>query len=315
LSSVSAQPSRRSLAEATDVGSTGAFAAARLRGHDGTELTYYTAGDPGGPAMVMCGGLGGGATIWRPFLARFAERYRLVTWDYRGLYDSGPAHAPTAYDMSRHVRDLLDVLEKEEIESPLLVGWSMGVQLALELHRTHPRAAAGFVAIHGTCGRPLATAFDSATAEMLAPLAFAVMRGVGDRFGLVGPSLARTPLVVRSLVWATQRMGWMAGTVDMEAFRDIAEEWSRRDLRVYAEIFEQLGRHDASDLLPSIETPTLVIAGDRDRFTPAHLATRMVEEMPCAQLEVVKGATHFGLLEYPDAMIRCVEGFLRELGW
>jgi pimeloyl-ACP methyl ester carboxylesterase len=289
--------------------------ARRIRTRDGTELACYAGGNRRGPAMVLCGGLGGSARIWRPFFERFADRFRLLSWDYRGLYRSGPARDPGAYDMAHHVADLVDLLGHEGVDAPILVGWSMGVQLGLELHRAHARLPAALVAIHGTSGRPLASAFDSRVAERLAPYVLGALRRVGDRFGLVGPTLARTPLVVGAFVRASQRLGLMADTIDVEAFREIAEEWTRLDLRVYAEIFERLGDHDASDLLPSIETPALVVAGEGDRLTPAHLARRMASELPKAKLAVVPGATHFGLLEQPGPILGAVEQFLAELGF
>lgn len=284
-----------------------------FRSSDGTELTSYAAGRTGGPTLVLCPGLGGGAAVWEPFVAHFGDRYRLLSWDYRGLYASGRPEDPRAYAMSHHVTDLVALLESERVERPVLAGWSMGVQLGLELHREHGERPAGLIAIHGTAGRPLATAFDTGAVEWVAPLVFGVLRQVGDRFGLVGPRLTRSPTVVRSFVRAGQALGFMSESIDVEAFRDIAEAWTRLDLGVYAEIFARLGDHDASELLASIETPTLVIAGGRDRFTPAHTAERMAERMPRAKLEVLPGATHFGLLEYPEPILRAVERFLEDL--
>ena len=284
-----------------------------LRTPDGTDLACYLAGNPDGPALVLCPGLGGGAAIWQPFVDRFGDRYRLLTWDYRGLYRSGAASDPAAYAMSDHVADLLSLLEHEAVEAPLLIGWSMGVQLGLEVHREHPELPSAFVAIHGTSGRPLSTAFGSSSTEWIAPLVLAALRQVGDRFSLVGPRLTRSSTVVQTFVRASRILGFMSDRLDVDAFRDMAEDWTRLDLRIYAEIFERLGAHDASELLASIATPTLVIAGDRDRFTPAHLARQMAAEMPNATLEVIAGATHFGLLEYPDPIVRSVERFLDDL--
>jgi len=263
--------------------------------------------------MVLCPGLGGSALTWRPFVERFSDRFRLLCWDYRGLYRSKSARDPGAYDLAHHVRDLTALLEHEGVERPLLVGWSMGVQVGLELHREHPKRAAGLVAIHGTSGRPLDSAFDSPLTGMAAPLVLAALRQVGDRFSGVGPRLTRSPAVVRSFVWASRQLGFMSDEVDVEGFREMAEEWCGLDLAVYAEIFAALGRHDASDLLGSIETPTLFIVGGRDRFTPAHVSERAVKRMPNAALERVEGATHFGLLEYPDAILDSVERFLSKI--
>ena len=98
----------------------------------------------------------------------------------------------------------------------------------------------------------------------------------------------------------------MAEDVDVDAFRDVAEQWTRLDFAVYAEIFSQLGEHDASDLLPKIATPTLLVAGGRDPITPARLARGMAGVMPDAEVAFVPDATHFGLIEYPDEITDAV---------
>jgi pimeloyl-ACP methyl ester carboxylesterase len=289
-----------------------AIASRRAPGHDGTELGYYVSGDPGGLPLVLCQGLGGGINAWKPLLDRLGEGFRVLTWDYRGLYRSRPARDPGAYDLSHHVRDLLALLDAEGMEAPVLAGWSMGVQLGLELHRTHPDTLSGFVAIHGTAGKPLGSAFDSGRAADVAPWVLSALRLVGERIRPVAPYLARVPPVVGGFVWASQQLGWMAPSVDVGAFRDMGEEWLGLDLRVYAEIFRHVGEHDAWDLLESIETPTLIIAGGADRFTPLRLSERMAKEMPNASLELLPEATHFGLLEFPEAIGDAVARFVRE---
>lgn len=284
-----------------------------LESFDGTLLAYYATGPSDAPAMVLCPGLGGSAPTWRPFVDRFGDRFRLLCWDYRGLYQSGSPADPAAYDLSHHVRDLTTLLDHEGVKDPVLVGWSMGVQVGLELHREHPKRAAGFVAIHGTSGRPLATAFDSSLPGMAAPVVLAALRQVGDRFSGVGPWLTQSPSVVRSFIWASQQLGLMSEDVDFSGFRDMAEEWCGLDLAVYAKIFEALVDHDATDLLETIETPTLLIAGGRDRLTPAHVSEHVAKRMPNASFDLVDGATHFGLLEFPDAILESVERFLERI--
>jgi pimeloyl-ACP methyl ester carboxylesterase len=283
----------------------------RLRSRDGTRLAYYAGGAEEGVALVFCGGLGGGIRVWQPLIERFARRFRLLAWDYRGLYASGPSRR-RAYGIEHHARDLRQLLDHEGIEAPVLLGWSMGVQVMLEAHRDDPELARGLVAVHGTSGRPLQTAFGSDVMERILPPLSLVMRGAGRRLASAAPGLARSRLVAGSFVWASQRLGWMAPAIDLERFQDVAAEWLGLDLGVYAEIFQRMGEHDASDLLAAIRAPALVIAGGRDRFTPSSTARAMAAAMPAAQLELLPDATHFGLIEYPDQIASAVERFLSE---
>jgi len=278
---------------------------------DGRELACYEAGDPEGPPLVLCGGLGGGFAVWRRLVERFAPRFRLLSWDYRGLYRSvGSLDGDCS--LEQHVRDLRALLRQAEVEAPVLLGWSMGVQVGLELHRETPEPVRGFVAIHGTAARPVSGAFDSPLSEQLAPPILSALRRVGNGLGGVGPRLARAPGVARGFVRFGRALGVMAPSLDLDLFREIAAEWTRLDFTAYADLFAALDRHDASDLLPRVKTPTLIFAGDADRFTPAHRAAHMARTLPDAELERLPGATHFGLLEFPEQIGARVERFLHE---
>ena len=288
-----------------------AIAMRQFRAGDGTRLAWYEAGRREGPTLVFLSGLGGGFGIWRPFVERFAARCRLVGWDYRGLYESHAPASPEALGIEHHIGDLLALLEHAEVEAPILVGWSMGVQLGLELHRNHAAIPRALIGVHGTSGRPLATAFDSAWTARVAPAVVSLLGRVERGFAGLGPPLVDAPGVARSFTLLCRSLGLMSGDVDVDAFRDMARDWMRLDFAVYARTFGHVFAHDASDLLPQIETPTLIVAGGRDPLTPAHTAEQMVRFMPRAELALVRDATHFGLLEQPAAITDHAARFLR----
>lgn len=61
--------------------------------------------------------------------------------------------------------------------------------------------------------------------------------------------------------------------------------------------------------LGRIGAPTLLIFGDHDFITLEH-AVKMSELIPGAQLAVLPGATHMGVLRRADLMIPLIQGFL-----
>jgi len=68
-----------------------------LTSFDGTNLAYYTVGKPEDrkPVMVLANGLGGTHTAWRHQIGFLRERYRFLTWDYRGLFSSSRPRDPS----------------------------------------------------------------------------------------------------------------------------------------------------------------------------------------------------------------------------
>lgn len=273
---------------------------------DGTRLTYHVAGNPDGPPMVLANGLGGNIRAWRHLINWFGDTYRIVSWDYRGLYASAPAPSRDAYGVEDHVRDMAAVLDAECVEAPIVLGWSMGVQVAFEFHRHHPDRARAIVAINGTCGAPFRTAFRSDLLEKMMPRVFDLVRRHWTMASSFAPHLASS----RAFVWTLRRIGLLGHTADVELFLELAAEYATLDFGIYTEIFERLGAHDAWDLLETIRTPVLVIAGERDLFTPATVARRMADLLPDAELFVVPTATHYVPLEFPELLALRIEKFL-----
>src|SRR5258708_11079042 len=146
---------------------------------DGTQIAYATAGrwdDPSSTAIVLANGLGGTAVAWTHQVGHLADRYRFVTWDYRGLFHSGRPRDPNAFGVDRHVEDLFVILEKLGVEQAVLMGWSMGVQVSLEALRRRPSLARGLVLLNGTFGRPFTTLPGGTIAAHLVPRILRVLR-------------------------------------------------------------------------------------------------------------------------------------------
>jgi pimeloyl-ACP methyl ester carboxylesterase len=81
--------------------------------------------------------------------SRLLERsgYRVVAYDARGHGESTPASDPGAYRYAELVGDLDAVLGGSGLESPVLVGASMGAATTLALALAHPERVAALVQI------------------------------------------------------------------------------------------------------------------------------------------------------------------------
>lgn len=277
---------------------------------DGTRIAIYDMGVNDGPAMVLANGLGGNVVAWRHLITHFCGRMRIVTWDYRGLYRSGspPDCSPSAFDMARHCDDLEAVLGTLGIEQAVYVGWSMGVQVALEFYRRRPESFVGLVLINGTYGRPFDTAFRSSVLRKFGPDFLRAMPLLSPLFRRSEPLVTRTRLFV-SLVKA---FGLVSPTLDEAVFFDLARDWLNLDFWAYAAIFRCLAEHDAKDVLDSIRVPTLVITGERDLFTPIELSKEMVRQIPDAELCVIAGGSHYTPIEYPVIVNLRIQQFLEK---
>jgi pimeloyl-ACP methyl ester carboxylesterase len=92
-----------------------------------------------GPPLVLLHGIQGTASTWDRVTSELAPRYRVVRPNLRGRGQSGTPADGGAYRMRDFADDLNATLEM--IGRPaVVVAWSMGVSVTLELLRRHPAA-------------------------------------------------------------------------------------------------------------------------------------------------------------------------------
>jgi pimeloyl-ACP methyl ester carboxylesterase len=84
------------------------------------------------------------------------------------------------------------------------------------------------------------------------------------------------------------------------------------DLRLFLGMALEAHAHDAFPLLPEIDVPVLIIAAERDTFTPIRLSYHMASTIPDADILVLADASHAALIEQPETINHRVERFLRD---
>ena len=276
---------------------------------DGTRIGYQVRGD--GPAVVLANGLGGTYLTFR-YLYDALGDYKTVCWDYRGLYTSAAPADLQALAMPHHLDDLLAVLDAERIGDVVVVGWSMGVQLAFELVKCHRSRVRGILAINGTYGHPFRTVMGSRLVGQVIPMLLRLVRAQAALVGRATKRLAGSD----ALIAAMKRVGLVSDTIDMELFRAVAGGFATVDWAIYSDLLSRLDEHDCEDVLPTIDIPVTIIAGDRDLMTPPASSEHMHRAIPNSRLVVIKGGTHYTPVEYPQIITDELGGLLdRVPGW
>jgi pimeloyl-ACP methyl ester carboxylesterase len=281
----------------------------RLRSFDGTQIAYHVTGSPylGAPWVVLAGGLAGGPEVFRGQIDYLGDRYRFVSWDYRGLYGSERPRSG-AYAVADHVRDLEAVLAAERIDHAGFIGWSAGVQVVLEASLRLRGRAHSLVLLDGVGGRPL---------DPLVPIP-AVRAVVLPFLGIVrrARSLGRSrPRIGRrdAALWLA-RLRLVGPSADEAARTELEAALGRLDLDAFLRNLEAFGVHDAQAALPAVDVPALIIAGDHDPVVPRGIAQQMARSIPHAELMVVRGGAHCIPIEYPELVGLRVERFYRDHG-
>jgi pimeloyl-ACP methyl ester carboxylesterase len=261
---------------------------------DGTRVGYQVCGPVGAPAVVLANGLGGMFAAYA-HIYKVLGAYRVICWDYRGLFTTAAPADPRANTIGHQVGDLEEILAAEGIDRAVHVGWSMGVQVSFEYLRRRPERVTGLLLVNGTYGRPFRTVLSSRFVEKAIPH---LLRLVRARASLVGKA---TKLVTGSeaLVGAMKRLGIVSATADAAILREVAAAFATIDWRIYSDLLHRLDEHDAEDVLASVAVPTTIVTGDRDILTPPSTAELMHQAIAGSRLVTIRGGTHYTPVEYP----------------
>jgi pimeloyl-ACP methyl ester carboxylesterase len=282
----------------------------RFASFDGTEIAYQVRGE--GPAIVLANGLGGTHDTFRHLYGVLGEQHKIVSWDYRGLFDSAAPRDRSTLTIRHQCADLERLLDLEGIDRAVLIGWSMGVQVAFEFFRERRARVAGLIGICGTAGLAFQTVLSSRVVSRVLPT---VLRAARLQAGLIGRT-SRTAMGFRAAVPALIRLGLVSPAVDRAVFADVASTYAGMDWDVYLDTLHRLETHDAWDVLPAVDVPTLIVSGGRDLLTPASTARRIQEAVAGSRHLHIEQATHYAPVEYPgpigDAVI---ELLARVPGW
>jgi pimeloyl-ACP methyl ester carboxylesterase len=262
---------------------------------DGTRIGYQVSGQ--GPAVVLANGLGGTYVAFRHLISQLAG-YRVLSWDYRGLYTSSAAADPTANTIAHQVSDLVELLDHERIDRALVVGWSMGVQVSFELFRRHADRIAGLYVINGTSGKAFHTVMSSRVVHRVIPI---LLRMIKAQSELVGRA-ARVVAGSEALIGTMKRFGLVSDRIDMDVFRHVAAGFKTIDWKIYSDLLARLDEHDAADMLATVRVPTTIVTGDKDLMTPPVTAERIHRAIAGSRLVMIEGGTHYTPVEFPAVL-------------
>jgi len=272
---------------------------------DGTRLRRWDNGAAGAP-VVVSNGLGASPKAW-PFLHGADCGYHATSWHHRGLGGSERPADETRIGVGDHVGDLLAVMDAAGMERAVVVGWSLGVAVAIEAARRAPNRVAGVLALGG-----IATG-----AFRVLPVPSQVPEGVHRRAAktgawllrVVGPPVAGVISMLPRGLDAMGRAGMDAAALDptgatsLVTLAEVAREFAAHDWTWFSRMVLAAADHAPLDeaVLAAIAVPVTVVAGDFDTLAPVADMDDLAAALPDSRLVHLPGS-HFLPLQFPEAL-------------
>ncbi len=273
---------------------------------DGATLSWRADGE-GRTALVCSNGIGVSTFFWRRLSQHFAATHTIVTWDYRGHGQSPVPEHPEDLTVALCARDLWRVADSAGVDGAVLLGHSMGTQVCLEAYRLHPGRVLAFIPVLGAAGRVFES-FPGGAA--LQPL-LRVFTELGMANAALAERALRAALRLPGVWEAVKALGIVHPDLcPREDFEPYFAHLAQLDLRGYFALARDLLSHDASELLPEVRVPTLVVAGERDLFVPIERSRELAARIPGAELLVLREGSHAAMVEQPELFVLAIERFL-----
>jgi pimeloyl-ACP methyl ester carboxylesterase len=259
---------------------------------NGTRLYYETAGEGATAVVLICGGGMLDNRMWDGQVGPFAESYRVVRYDLRGL---GKSEVPD--ERFSHLEDLRALLEHLGIGRAALAGLSLGSSIAIDYTLEHPSMVEALIlASPGVGGYEFSEEYMRGLTELFT---IAKTEGAGRAIELMMSDDSYAPSESRAD--SREKVRRILSN-NKHVFRDFA----------FATLAEQLAP-PAIKRLAEVDVPALVITGDRDQ--PEHLAIAelLTTNLPRAEKASVTDSGHLVNIERPEEFNRRSLEFLSRL--
>ncbi len=246
-----------------------------------------------GPDVLLLGGLGDAPVeSWQFQLDGLADRFRLTAFDNRGAGRTARPEGAVSVEMLAD--DAAAVLHAYDIPSAHVAGFSGGSVIAQEMALRHPDLVRSPV-LQGTW-----TEMDNYLRTWAQFMKWLVEVAPSERALHEGHFLfTYTP------------RSYNDGTVDriIDGVLALPHKQGTEDFHAFIDAFID---HKATDRLPNLRVPALVLAGSNDLISRP-ISAAVAEKIPGALLEVFEGEAHQPLQEVPDRWNDRVSVFWRSV--
>lgn len=260
----------------------------------GVNIYYEDIG--AGLPLVFIHGWSMSGRVWRFQTEKLASAYRVIAMDLRGHgRSSADGNDFTMEDFARDVAVLFDRLE---LAHATLIGWSMGVEVALASYQAIKERLAALILVAGT---PMFTA----SADYPHGLPPVEAKGMGVR---LKRDYHKTMGEFFRRMFATDEL---SQEQENRIAREIVMGGKLPEPETARQSLEILSAADLRGVLPGVDQPVLLIHGGSDTICLPAASRFMAERLPHARLEMLEGLGHAPFLSRPAEFNAIVTDFLQ----
>lgn len=258
----------------------------------------------GYPVLCLHGHPGSGQSM-DVFTQTLSSQFQTLAPDLRGY---GSSQTPYPFQMEDHLADIVELLDRYGIGQCLVLGWSLGGILAMELALRHSQRISGLILI-ATAARPLGSHPPTTWSDNLTTGVASLLNWVAPGHPWVIAHLGKRSLyrylIQQHTAYAYQQLATAALPAYLRTSGSAAQALNRA-LRA--------GYNRLPDL-KELTMPSLMLCGECDRHITAAASIETAHSLPNCELKLYEAVAHLFPWEIPSRVLADISGWLSRNGF
>lgn len=255
----------------------------------------------GVPILCLHGHPGSGASL-SVFTSVLSQHHLTIAPDLRGY---GQSLTQSAFEMSDHLRDLDALWEQYHLQDCIILGWSLGGILAMELALRHPKRVKGLILV-ATAARPRSKhppiSWRDNLNTVIAALINVIHPGWQWNISTFGQRSLFRYLIRRHTAVAYQYLAKEALPAYLKT-----SKWANQALSKALR-----SGYDRLDELSSIQCPCLVLAGESDFHITSQASQETAQHLRNSTWICYPNTAHLFPWEIPEQVQHDIELWLQQ---
>jgi len=265
------------------------------------------------PPLVFLYGLVCSKEHWTHQLNYFKPNYRTIWSDYRGHHNSDFPNDAKSIVRRQFVEDILTVLDHRKIDRAVLLGHSLGVQVALEFFKQYPDRVQALILANGTAGNACESILNTNITDMILDPTIKVGNLFPNAFEWAYDKLGHHPLLTPLTEKLLLLTGFHPTLIDPKEVKNYAKVAASFSWDILSRLLSDMRSFDGLSWIHEIHVPTLILGGKQDLIVPPKNQEIMHQLIPNSRLVLVPSGSHCPQMDRPGYVNQAIAEFLEEL--
>jgi len=266
-----------------------------IKSFDGTKINYEISRKKNKDNfLIFLHGIGGDLEIWnkiRPFFDN--SGISTIAVDFRGCGKSDKPKLFENYNFENFAKDINEIIKKENISNPILIGYSFGTMIALTFQRLYPNLSKKYVFISGAYKTPRR------------------LKSISKNILFFDSFLAKNMIKTNSKRRKPSKYKFFKNIKEYN-FKKIVYGMIHFPVKSWIFIFGGMEKFNEKSILKKITKPVFIIGGKKDSIIPINNSKRLHRLIKNSQLKIFPYEDHDIISSIPKELYKEIYSFIKK---